>query len=65
MPDLVLELAESLRPLTRQEVIPETRLLLALIPSIAREIRATTSFQTMVDFREMLAKITVGQPLRH
>ena len=37
--DLVLELADGLRPLACQRLLPETRLLLALLPGVAREIR--------------------------
>ena len=37
--DLVRELADGLRPITCQVLLPETRLLLALLPGVAREIR--------------------------
>jgi len=37
--DLVLELADGLRPLACSGLLPETRLLLALLPGVAREIR--------------------------
>jgi hypothetical protein len=40
-PKLILEIAEGLRPLEEQDLLPETRLLLALLPGIAKQLRAT------------------------
>ena len=36
-PELILGLAKGLQPLERQELLPETRLLLALLPRLAHE----------------------------
>ena len=36
-PELILGLAKGLRPLEKQELLPETRLLLALLPRVAHE----------------------------
>ena len=36
-PELILGLAKGLRPLEKQELLPETRLLLALLPRMAHE----------------------------
>jgi len=63
--DLILELAEGLRPLARQELLPETRLLLALMPGVAREVRANKAVEAMAVMQELLGKITIGQPLHH
>ena len=63
--DLILELIEGLQPLTQQELLPETRLLLALMPGIAHEVRANNGFGTMAAVQELLSKITIGAPLHH
>jgi len=63
--DLVLELTEGLRPLARQELLPETRLLLALMPGVAREVRANNAVEAMAAMQELLGKITIGEPLHH
>jgi len=63
--DLILELAEGLRPLARQELLPETRLLLALMPGVAREARANKAVEAMAAMQELLGTITIGEPLHH
>jgi len=63
--DLILELADGLRPLARQELLPETRLLLAMMPAVAREVRVSQAFQAMAQMQELLGKITIGDPLHH
>ena len=63
--DLILELADGLRLLTRRELLPETHLLLALMPAVAREVRAAQKLQMMVNVRALLEEITIGQPLHH
>jgi hypothetical protein len=63
--DLILELVEGLRPLARQELLPETRLLLALMPGVAREVRANKAIEAMAAIQELLGKITIGEPLHH
>jgi hypothetical protein len=45
-PKLILELADGLRPLERQKLLPETHLLLALLPGIARELQAQPTATT-------------------
>lgn len=64
-PDLIREFAEGLEPLTRQELLPETRLLLALMPAVAREARVTQAFGAMAQMRELLGQLTIGEPLHH
>lgn len=49
---LVMELAEGLRPLECQALLPPTRLLLALLPSIAREIQKVEALQEQVAGRD-------------
>jgi len=63
--DLILGLAAGLEPLKRQELLPETRLLLALIPGMAREALAAGSIKAMVSLRELLGQIIIGQALHH
>lgn len=63
--DLILELAEGLRPLARQELLPETHLLLALMPGFAHEVRADKAVEAMAALRELLGKVTIGGPLHH
>jgi len=62
-PGLVSELAEALKPLTAQELHPKTHLLLALIPGLAKELRDSRAFCSMVELQELLGKVTVGEPV--
>jgi len=64
-PELITELANGLRPLARQELLPETRLLLALLPGLAQERRTAKAFEAMANMQELLGKITIGEPLHH
>ncbi len=64
-PELILELAKGLRPLEKQELLPETRLLLALLPRMAHELRMSQAMWTTAKFRELLNTLTIGQPTHH
>jgi hypothetical protein len=64
-PALILEMADGLSPLARQELFPETRLLLALLPAIAREVRAAEAVRKMVEIRATLTNLTVGPAIHH
>ncbi len=64
-PELVLGLAKGLKPLEKSDLLPETRLLLALLPRIAHELRTSLGMRTAVKFRELLATLTIGQPSHH
>ena len=64
-PDLILGLAKGLEPLAKQELLPETRLLLALLPRLAHEAHASQGMQTLTKFRELLGTLTIGQPAHH
>jgi hypothetical protein len=55
--DLVIDVAEGLKPLARQELMPETRLLLALIPGLAEEIRASRAIHVMAARHERCQQI--------
>src|SRR5207249_3063379 len=46
-----------------QDLLPETRLLLALLPGIAREIQAAHGMWTTVRFRELLGGLAIGTPV--
>ena len=63
--NLILELVEGLRPLTRQELLPETQLLLALMPGIAHKTQACKTVESIAAMQELLGKITIGEPLYH
>jgi hypothetical protein len=64
-PELILGLAKGLHPLEKQELLPETRLLLALLPRMAHELRMSQTMQTTAKFRELLGTLTIGQPAHH
>ena len=64
-PDLILGLAKRLRPLEKQELLPETRLLLALLPRMAHELRMSQAVRTTARFLELLSTLTIGQPTHH
>ena len=46
-------------------MLPETRLLLALLPRMAHELRMSQGMRTTVKFRELLGTLTIGQPTHH
>lgn len=64
-PELILGLAKGLQPLEKQELLPETRLLLALLPRMAHELRMSQGMRTTVKFRELLGTLTIGEPSHH
>lgn len=64
-PEQILGLATKLRPLEKQGLLPETRLLLALLPGVAREVRMSQGIQATVKFREVLSTLTIGHPTHH
>jgi hypothetical protein len=64
-PELILGLAKRLQPMEKEELLPETRLLLALLPGMAHEVRVSQGMQTTVKFRELLTTLTIGQPTHH
>ena len=61
--DLVDGLAEGLRPLAGQQLLPETHLLLSLLPGIAREKRVAQGVQAMARLRQLLGIVQIGDPL--
>jgi len=64
-PELILGLAQGLHPLEKQELLPETRLLLALLPRMAHEVRVSQGMRAAVKFRELLGTLTIGEPSHH
>ena len=64
-PNLILGLAKGLQPLEKQELLPETRLLLALLPRMAHEAQVSKGMLAMVKFCELLGTITIGPPAHH
>lgn len=64
-PRLIAELADGLKPLARQNLLPETRLLLALMPGLAREVRTNNGVESMAAMRSLLTRLTIGEPVHH
>jgi hypothetical protein len=64
-PALVRGLAEGLQRLEQGPLLPQTRLLLALLPGLAREIEAGLAVRAMAAFRSLLAQVTIGPPACH
>ena len=64
-PELILGLAKGLQPLEKQDLLPKTRLLLALLPRMAHESRRSQGMQATVTFRELLGTLTIGPPSHH
>jgi hypothetical protein len=62
-PQLIEDLAESLKPLARQKMHPETHLLLALLPGIVNENRTAQGVKQMVHLKDHLTRIRIGEPL--
>lgn len=61
-PETILGLARSLPSLERQPMLPETRLLLAMLPGSVREVRAFHGLWSIVEFRDLLGKLSFGEP---
>jgi hypothetical protein len=64
-PELILGLAKGLKPLEKNDLLPETRLLLALLPRMAHEARVSQGMRTTVKFRDLLSEIVVGESSHH
>ena len=64
-PELILELVQALQPLVKQDLLPETRLLLEVLPSVAREVRGNQAFGAMARLQGLLGHLNVGEPLSH
>ena len=63
--ELILEVYQALHPLARQDLLPETQLLLAMLPSIAREVRTNQAFGARAQLLSLLAHVQIGAPLSH
>ncbi|MGI6417647.1 MAG: ARPP-1 family domain-containing protein [Thermoguttaceae bacterium] len=63
--ELIDGLVEGLRPLARQELLPESRMLLAMLPEIAREKRMAQSIRGMARLRDLVGVLQIGAPLHH
>jgi hypothetical protein len=62
---LIDGLIEGLWPLARQPLLPESRMLLAMLPEMARERRVGQSIQGMARLHELAGVVQIGAPLRH
>ena len=61
--DLILGLVEGFRPFGGQELLPETRLLMAMLPGIAAEKRSAKAIRGMARLHELLGTLHIGDPL--
>ena len=61
---LVLELSQALHPLTHQGLLPETELLLALLPSVAREVEAAQAISVAAELHAKLGGLALGDPIQ-
>ncbi len=64
-PEMILAVAKGLQRLEKENLLPETRLLLALLPRLAHEARMLQGMRATVQFRELLRTLTIGQPAHH
>lgn len=62
---LIDGLVEGLRPLARQQLLPESRMLLAILPEMAREKQVAQSIRGMARLRELVGIVQIGDPLHH
>lgn len=62
-PEVLLDYAASLEPLSREDLLPETRLVLALITGMVREIRAVKTMQALSTFHAVIDQLTVSEPI--
>jgi hypothetical protein len=63
-PHTVRGLMDGLRRLEGISLLPQTRLLLALLPGVARRVAATGAIRMQEVFRGLLTQLLVGPPLR-
>ena len=63
--ELLRDYVESLEPLRRQDLLPQTRLLLALIPSMVSELRAAKGMQTLAALQAVLNRLSIGEAIHH
>ena len=62
-PRVLLDYAASLEPLSREDLLPETRLVLALIPGMTREIRAVKTMQALSTLHSAIGQLLIGEPV--
>lgn len=62
-PAIAHEVVRSLQLLARRDLLPETRLLLALLPGVARELQSARGVRSMAELRQLLKLVQLGDPL--
>jgi len=62
-PGEIRSFAKAMQRLATQELLPESQLLLALIPGLAREAQAAVGLQSLATFRGCLESLAIGEPL--
>jgi len=62
-PVLIGGLCAGLEPLLQQELLPESKLLLSLIPGMAKELRAARGLAALATLRTTLGQVRIGEPL--
>ncbi len=63
--ELLLGYIEGLEPLRRQNLLPQTRLLLALIPGMVSELRVAKGMQTLATLYASLNRLSIGEAIHH
>jgi hypothetical protein len=61
-PSLILDLAGRLKALEPQELLPETHLLIALLPGLAQELQAGQAVSAAARFQSFLGSVIMGKP---
>ncbi|MGI6460860.1 MAG: ARPP-1 family domain-containing protein [Candidatus Hydrogenedentales bacterium] len=64
-PTLIRDVAERLGELSRRDLLPETRLLLALMPGVAQTLEAHADIGAVGAVRSVLSGLTVGEALHY
>jgi len=60
--EVIREMLAGLKPLESQDLLPESRLLLAILPSIAHEVDVALQFRSIGRMQRMIDSLIVGEP---
>jgi len=64
-PEMILSVARRLAALHWEPMLPESRLLLALLPGLVGELHVCNSIGAIAEFSKALSTLKFGTPLRH
>jgi len=62
-PALIQEVFQGLEPLLQQELLPESKLLLSLIPGMAKELLAARGMASLATLKTVLGQVRIGEAL--